>query len=114
MDKIAALNDTVQRQAKAHAEVCGWLSQAQQDIVDLGRQLAAAQSALAEAQIDARLIQEDRDAAVRLLAEWCVAVDHDSSWDGWDHHYKAARHGGGPLRALLDAAIEAERKTWDE
>ena len=48
----------------------------------------------------------ERDALLRMLAEWCVAVDNDSSWDGWDHHYKDARYRPGPMREALDAAIQ--------
>ena len=51
-------------------------------------------------------LRAERDALLRMLAEWCVAVDNDSSWDGWDHHYKYARYRPGPMRAALDAAIQ--------
>lgn len=43
-----------------------------------------------------------RDEAIRMLAEWCVAVDKDSSWDGWDHYYKNAAYGQCLIRDLLD------------
>lgn len=38
------------------------------------------------------------------IQNWCKAVDRDSSWDGWDHHYKAFAYGGlEKARAALDA-----------
>ena len=53
----------------------------------------------------------ERDMAVNLLAAWCVAVDQNGTgWDDWDEHYKDAMYRPGPLRALLDAAIQAERE----
>lgn len=55
-------------------------------------------------------VTEERDIAIRLLAAWCVAVDQNGiGWDDWDEHYKDAMYRSGPLRGLLDAAIEAER-----
>lgn len=55
-------------------------------------------------------VTEERDVAIRLLAAWCVAIDQNGTgWDDWDEHYKDAMYRPGPLRALLDAAIEAER-----
>jgi hypothetical protein len=51
-------------------------------------------------------LRAERDALLRMLAEWCVAVDNDSSWDGWDHHYKDARYRPGPMREALDSAIK--------
>ena len=53
----------------------------------------------------------ERDMAVNLLAAWCVAIDQNGTgWDDWDEHYKEAMYRPGPLRALLDAAIQAERE----
>jgi hypothetical protein len=52
-----------------------------------------------------RLAQE-RDIAIAMLAEWCVAVDvNGTGWDDWDEHYKDAMYRPGPLRELLDKAI---------
>lgn len=59
-----------------------------------------------EAAAEIERLRAERDALLRMLAEWCVAVDNDSSWDGWDHHYKYARYRPGPMRAALDAAIQ--------
>lgn len=44
--------------------------------------------------------------AVRLLAEWCVAVrDNGASWDDWDEHYKDACYRPSILREMIDAEI---------
>ncbi len=32
------------------------------------------------------------DAMAELMAEWCDAVDRDSSWDGWDYWFKRAKN----------------------
>ena len=59
---------------------------------------------------EADALRAERDTAIRMLAEWCVAVDENgAAWDNWDHHYKNAMHRPGPLRELLDAAIDAAR-----
>ena len=37
-----------------------------------------------------------------VVQAWCDAVDRDSSWDSWDHHYKGFAYGGiDNLRAAL-------------
>lgn len=60
--------------------------------------------------------EAERDAAVFMLAEWCVCVElNGSGWDDWDECYKDAAYRPGPLRELLDAEI-AKRKAspeWD-
>lgn len=56
--------------------------------------------------------EEQLKIAINMLAAWCVAVEHDSSWDGWDSHYKEASYRPGPLRALLDAEMKRVRATW--
>ena len=57
--------------------------------------------------------QEQLDAAVTLLAEWCVAVeDKGSSWDDWDTYYKDANYRPGPLRELIDAKKVSVRDKW--
>ena len=56
----------------------------------------------------------ERDTAVSMLAEWCVAVEvNGTSWDDWDEHYKDAMYRPGPLRKLLDAAIAAANDKTD-
>lgn len=53
-----------------------------------------------------------RDAAIKILAEWCDAIDRNGGgWDDWDEHYKDAlyRKTNPPeLRMMLDNAIAAE------
>lgn len=62
----------------------------------------------AEAERDA--LRAERDAAIEMLAGWCVAVDENGTgWDDWDEHYKDAMYRSGPLRGLLDAAIDNAR-----
>lgn len=54
--------------------------------------------------------QRERDQAISMLAEWCVAVDaNGTGWDDWDEHYKAAMYRPSPLREKLDAAIAEAR-----
>jgi len=49
---------------------------------------------------------KQRDIAISMLAEWCVAiVDTGSNWDDWDYHYKKALWGDCPLRKRLDKEI---------
>lgn len=47
------------------------------------------------------------------VQEWCDAVERDSSWDGWDDHYKGLSYGNlEKYRADLTAALairEGER-----
>lgn len=53
---------------------------------------------------------KQRDMAIAMLAEWCVAVDENGAgWDYWDEHYKDAMFRPGPLRDLLDKAIAGAR-----
>jgi hypothetical protein len=55
-------------------------------------------------------VRGERDAAIGLLAEWCVSVEvNGTGWDDWDEHYKDARYRPGPLREALDTAIEQEK-----
>jgi hypothetical protein len=50
-----------------------------------------------------------RDDAIKMLAEWCVAVsENGASWDDWDEYYKNAMYRPCFLRELLDAAIKEE------
>ena len=71
--------------------------------VEAATEIEALRATLAAAQIH-------RDMAVSLLAEWCVDVDQNGTvWDDWDENYKAAMYRPGPLRELLDKAIEDVR-----
>lgn len=62
-------------------------------------------------------LKAERDGALRMLAEWCIAVDtNGTGWDDWDEHYKDAMYRAGPLRELLDRAlakVRDERRPWD-
>lgn len=50
--------------------------------------------------------KSERDMALRLLAEWCVAIQmNGTGWEDWDVYYKVAMYRQGPLRALLDEHI---------
>lgn len=56
-------------------------------------------------------LTKERDAAIHMLAAWCVAVEENGTgWDDWDEHYKHAAFRDGPLRKLLDAEIKVLRK----
>jgi hypothetical protein len=51
----------------------------------------------------------ERDDAIKMLAEWCAAVEENGTgWDDWDEYYKNARYRPCFLRELLDAAIKEE------
>ena len=64
-----------------------------------------------EAEVRCEVLRNDLDAALGMLADWCVAVDvNGTGWDDWDEHYKDAMYRDGPLRAMLDKAI-AEART---
>lgn len=56
-------------------------------------------------------LKAERDAAIWLLAEWCVDVDHNGTgWDDWDENFKEAMYRPGILREALDQAISEVRK----
>ena len=51
----------------------------------------------------------ERDEAIKMLAEWCAAVEENGAgWDDWDEYYKNARYRPCFLRELLDTAIKEE------
>lgn len=55
----------------------------------------------------------ERDTAIGMLADWCVAVElNGASWDDWDEHYKNASFRPCGIRDLLDVAIY-ERKPME-
>ena len=57
-------------------------------------------------------LTKDRDIAVDMLAEWCVAIDQNGAgWDYWDEYYKDAMYRPNPIRSLLDTAIAAQKGT---
>lgn len=57
--------------------------------------------------------EAQRDAAIRHIAEWCVAIDvNGGAWDEWDDYYKDALYRAGALpeiRVLLVDAIASAR-----
>jgi len=66
---------------------------------------------LAELESKAGRLRAERDTAVIMLAEWCVAVDvNGAGWDDWDEHYKDAAYRPGPLREQIDTAMAAHKK----
>jgi hypothetical protein len=65
-------------------------------------------------------VVKQRDYAIKMLADWCVAIDvNGGGWDDWDDYYKDARYRKTEipeLRELLDDAIDKavlERKSWN-
>lgn len=62
-------------------------------------------------QAEIEQLKAERDAAIWLLAEWCVDVDHNGTgWDDWDENYKEAMYRPGMLREALDKAIAEVRE----
>jgi hypothetical protein len=63
---------------------------------------------------DLEKLTRQRDAAIKHIAEWCVAIDENGSgWDDWDDYYKDAMYRNNALpeiRGLLDDAIASARK----
>ena len=97
-----------ERNAEWERKASAWMASPQAvQRLDGYRELAQRLNA-AETERDA--LRAERDAAIRMLAEWCIAVDENgAAWDNWDHHYKNAMYRPGQLRKLLDAAIDASR-----
>lgn len=61
-----------------------------------------------EAATTIEVLRNDLDTALGMLADWCVSVDvNGTQWDDWDECYKDAMYRDGPLRAMLDKAIDA-------
>jgi len=58
----------------------------------------------------AEAAESERNAAIFMLAEWCVCVElNGSGWDDWDECYKDAAYRPGPLRELLDTEIAKQK-----
>lgn len=85
------------------------------DTADAGYKIRALYTRPQAEQVDDAVL---RDAAVRMLAEWCFDVEHNGTgWDDWDENFKDARYRDGPLRKLIDAelaVIEKERKNEND
>lgn len=51
--------------------------------------------------------------AIAHLGEWVMAVSRDSSWDGWDEHYKDAHYDSesrkSPINTLVREYIVANQ-----
>lgn len=59
---------------------------------------------------EVKRLEAQLDAALWMLAEWCVDVDlNGTGWDDWDENYKDAMYRPGPLRELLDEKIALVR-----
>lgn len=57
---------------------------------------------------------KQRDMAIHMLAEWCVAIYRNGAgWDAWDDCYKDAAYRPGPLRQRLDKAIEQLKSQYE-
>ncbi len=50
------------------------------------------------------------ESLLRACEGWCDAVERDSSWDGWDHHYKAMKYGSNGAASHIAAARAAIAK----
>jgi len=91
----------------------------QAEILELRDKLQAAEIALAaddqashiiEWKSRAEAAESERNAAIFMLAEWCVCVElNGSGWDDWDECYKDAAYRPGPLRELLDTEIAKQK-----
>ena len=62
--------------------------------------------------------EAQRDAAIKHIADWCVAIDvNGSGWDDWDEYYKDAMHSDRKslteIRGLLMDAIVNARERRD-
>jgi len=58
-------------------------------------------------------ITNQRDVAIRHIAEWCIAIEvNGAGWDDWDEYFKDAatrEHKLPEIRDLLSAAIDVAR-----
>lgn len=56
--------------------------------------------------------KEKLDIALRMLAEWVVAIDENGGgWDYWDDYYKEAAYRPNPIREDLDRVINSIKGT---
>jgi len=92
-------------------EVAAWVIETLREQRDeMCKELGELPEAQADTLAECKRLRKERDTAIEMLAEWCVAVDQNgSAWDDWDEHYKNAMYRPNPLRALLDAAIDAQK-----
>ena len=79
--------------------------------VEVQEKLQALRDLIADLRDELQDKDDQLDAAITMLAEWCVAVDENGTgWDDWDEHYKDAMYRPGPLRERLDVAISKARE----
>lgn len=71
-------------------------------------------NAIEDAESSEETLKQQRDVAIRHIAEWCVQIDFvGSGWDDWDEFFKDAMwrdHELPEIRQLLNEAITAARK----
>ncbi|MFA7308382.1 MAG: hypothetical protein WC026_17125 [Hyphomicrobium sp.] len=63
------------------------------------------------------IVRELREALTTMrdaVQQWCDAVDRDSSWDGWDHHFKAVKWELLPATNAALASSESVVKSEGE
>lgn len=51
-------------------------------------------------------LEKALNAVAGTAEEWCQAVERDSSWDSWDHHYKNMKYEILPHIPRAAAAME--------
>ncbi len=79
--------------------------------VEVQEKLQALRDLIADLRDELQEKDDQLEAAINMLAEWCVAVDENGTgWDDWDEHYKDAMYRPGPLRERLDVAISKVRE----
>lgn len=93
-------------------QMCAYAEQARADLLarvaELEKERDTYRAADEAMQSMAAEYKSERDIAINMLGQWCADVDRNGTgWDDWDENYKEARFRPGPLRELLDAAIDA-------
>lgn len=101
--------------AEEFKPICKWWSnmdeaERRETLQDSIRDLRHLQDESGRAETRIEVLEAALRGLIHDTQEWCDAVDADSSWDGWDHHYKALAYGGlDEYRAAL-AAPSGETK----
>lgn len=75
------------------------LTNQQQTLCNMGNEDDAAATEI-------EVLRNDLTTALGMLADWCVTVERS---EDWDEHYTDASYRDGPLRAMLDKAIDEAR-----
>jgi len=76
--------------------------------------LRRAESRIASIEATVRELREALTTMRDAVQQWCDAVDRDSSWDGWDHHFKAVKWELLPATNAALAASESVGKSEGE